>query len=158
MVLEESDHSIHFRTSNNGNTCPELVEQIRGSPRLAMSANGPDDTTGPSDVSARGDQLPQLAMVELEVCGLNGELVRMKLPAVCTGKEVRKVVAEKLPSRPGAKFLLYHGNSQVMLDRTLREQGIVGHQATLTYTLAQRTYVLHGPLSQERQGKKTHLH
>ena len=84
---------------------------------------------------APGSQ-PQPALVELEVCGLNGEeLVRTKLPAVCTGKEVRKMVAEKLPYRPGAKFLLYHGNSQVMLDRTLREQGIVGQRAMLSYTL-----------------------
>eukprot|EP00435_Cladocopium_sp_Y103_P021810 s2061_g5.t1 len=71
-----------------------------------------------------GDQLPQLDLVELRVCGLGGEeLMRKKLPAVCTGQEVRKMVAEKLPSRPGAKCLLYQGVSQLMLDKTLQEQG-----------------------------------
>ena len=87
----------------------------------------------PSD--AQGDQLPQLD-VELRVCGLGGEeLIRKKFPALCTGQEVREMVAEKLPSRPGAKCLLYQGVSQLMLDKTLQAQGIVGPEATLTYTL-----------------------
>jgi hypothetical protein len=101
-----------------------------------MSTDSLGYMTAPSDVSEQGGKLPQLALVELEVRGLNGELVRTKLPAVCTGKQVRKMVAEKLPSRPGAKFLLSHGTSQLlMLDRTLPEQGIVGQQVTLNYTM-----------------------
>ena len=99
-----------------------------------MSTNSLGDTAGP-DVSALSGQLPQLHLVDLKVCGLSGEeLMRAKVAAVCTGHEVRKMVAGKLPSKPGAKCHLYQDLSQLMLNKTLQEQGIVGQEATLTCT------------------------
>ena len=81
----------------------------------------------------QGTQL-DLCMVELHICGLSGEeLMHTKLPAATLGQEVRQMVAEKLPSKPGTRFLLYHGVSKLMLNKTLQEQGI-DQEVTLTYT------------------------
>jgi hypothetical protein len=107
--------------------------------RLAMSTNSlgyTARTAAISDFSAvQGGELPQLDEVDIRVCGLSGEeIMRTKLAVSTLGQEVQKIVAEKLPSRPGARFLLYQGVSQLMLNKTLQEQGIVGQEATLTYT------------------------
>ena len=93
-------------------------------------------TNSPGD-AAVSDAIPgarQADLMGLHICGLNGEeLMRLHLHGACTGREVRQMVAEKLPSKPGATFLLYHGVSKLKLDKTLAEQGIVDEE-TLTHT------------------------
>ena len=86
----------------------------------------------------QGEQLGRPALVELHICGLSGEeLMYTKPPAATLGWEVRQMVAERLPSKPGTRFLLHHGIWQLVLEKTLQEQGIV-EEATLTYTFCPR--------------------
>ena len=89
--------------------------------------------SSPSVQEGQGTQ----PLVELHICGLSGEkLIRTKLPACTLGLQVRQMVAEKLPSKPGRKLLLHHGVYKLMLDRTLQEQDIVGKEVALTYTFS----------------------
>ena len=123
---------------------------------LAMSTKSLGYTAAISDVSAVGGEPPQHDMMDIRVCGFSGEeLLRTKLPAASTlGQEVRKMVAEKLPSKPGARFLLYQGVSQLMLNKTLQEQGIVGQEATLTYTFCSTYLRAAWSFVQERQNQE----
>ena len=104
-----------------------------------------------------GSQLGESDLVELHICGFSGEeLIHTKLPAATLGREVRQMVAEKLPSKPGTRFFLHHGIWQLVLEKTLQEQGIV-EEATLTYTFCPRNLhaawhcmVLHSGTGQQR--------
>ena len=49
-----------------------------------------------------------------------------ELPAASTlGQEVRQMGAEKLPSKPGTRFLLYHGVSKLMLNKTWKKSKVL---------------------------------
>ena len=73
-------------------------------------------------------------MIDLQVHCLNGEGFTFRIPPSTLGREVRKMVSEKLPSKPGARVTL-HGASKLILWQRLEEQGIVGQPATLSCTL-----------------------
>ena len=44
------------------------------------------------------------------------------------------MISEQLPSKAGAKLVLNHGTSALVLNQTLQEQGIVSETATLSCT------------------------
>ena len=72
--------------------------------------------------------------VDLQVLCLTGEGVTECVPCSMLGYDLRRLVSEKLPCKPGAKLAVYNGNAKVTLNQTLGEQGIVGKSATLSCT------------------------
>ena len=73
--------------------------------------------------------------MDLQVLCMNGEGLTLRIPCNTFGQEVRKMVSEKLPPKPGAKLVLTHGDSELLLHQTLqRQQGIVGQDVTLSCT------------------------
>ena len=72
--------------------------------------------------------------VDLQVLCLTGEGVRSSVPRSMFGYDLRRLVSEKLPCKPGAKLAVHHVNGKLMLDQTLGEQGIVGKPAMLSCT------------------------
>ena len=84
--------------------------------------------------------------VNLQVLCLTGEGVTLRslsLPRSMFGYDLRRLVSEKLPCKPGAKPAIMR--MQTWLNQTLGEQGIVGKSAMLscTYTY-QPICTLHG--------------
>ena len=74
-------------------------------------------------------------LMDLQVLRMNGEALELRVPSSIPGREVQRMVLEERPSKPGAKLALYHGNAKLILHQTLREQGIVDEDATLSCTL-----------------------
>ena len=72
--------------------------------------------------------------VDLEVLCLTGEGVTLGVPCSMLGYELRRLVSEKLPCKPGAKLAMHHVNTKLTLNQTLAEQGIVGKSAVLSCT------------------------
>ena len=72
--------------------------------------------------------------VYLEVLCLTGEGVTLSVPRSILGYDLRRLVSEKLPWKPGAKLVVHHVNGSLTLDQNLREQGIVGKSATVSCT------------------------
>ena len=72
--------------------------------------------------------------VDLEVLCLTGEGVRLSIPRSMLGYDLRRLVSEKLPCKPGAKLAVHHVNAKLTLNQTLEEQGIVGKSAMLSCT------------------------
>ena len=72
--------------------------------------------------------------VYLEVLCLTGEGVTLSVPRSILGYDLRRLVSEKLPWKPGAKLAMHHVNGSLTLDQNLREQGIVGKSATVSCT------------------------
>lgn len=68
-------------------------------------------------------------MIDVSVRFLAGEVMELKIPGSSLGREVRRMVSERLPARPGAKLVLHHGFSKLMLHQSLQEQGIQGKTA-----------------------------
>lgn len=66
-------------------------------------------------------------LMDLHVLCLNGDGFTLKQVHSSTlGRQVRQMVAERLPSKPGGKLAIHHHDSPLLLGRTLREQGIEG--------------------------------
>ena len=72
--------------------------------------------------------------VDLQVLCLTGEGVTLGVPRSMLGYDLRRLVSEKLPCKPGAKLAVHHVNRKLTLDQTLGEQGIVGRSALLSCT------------------------
>ena len=72
--------------------------------------------------------------VDLQVLCLTGEAVTLSAPGSMLGYDLRRLVSEKFPCKPGAKLAVYHGNAKLALNQTLGEQGMVGTSATLSCT------------------------
>lgn len=64
--------------------------------------------------------------MELEVLCLNGEGFRLRLSESTLGREVREMIAEKLPAKAGTCLMVTHQGSQLLLNKTLGEQGVCG--------------------------------
>ena len=77
-----------------------------------------------------------VTMMDLHVLCLTGEGVKPRVPSCALGCDVRKLVCEHLPSKAGGKRSLHHEESQLLLDKTMQEQGIVGKVATLSCTFS----------------------
>jgi len=91
------------------------------------------------------------------------------------GYDLRRLLSEKLPRKPGAKLAVHHVNAKLTLDQTLGEQGIVGKSAMLscTYTptnvytawcyvcglpTCEREFVLQGVTKIDRATSGEYLH
>ena len=72
--------------------------------------------------------------VDLQVLCMTGEGVRLNVLRSMLGYDLRRLVSEKFPCKPGAKLAVYHGNAKLALNQTLGEQGMVGTSATLSCT------------------------
>ena len=83
-------------------------------------------------VGSAGSELVDL--IDLHVLCLNGEGCSLSLSPSTLGLEVRTMVSEQLPKKKGAKLVLYHLASPLMLQQTLQEQGIEGKTARLSCT------------------------
>ena len=87
-----------------------------------------DGYVGPS----AGSELVDL--IDLHVLCVNGEGCSLSLSPSTLGLEVRTIVSEQLPKKKGAKLVLYHLASPLMLQQTLQEQGIVSDATILSCT------------------------
>jgi hypothetical protein len=83
-------------------------------------------------VGSAGSELVDL--IDLHVLCVNGEGCSLSLSPSTLGLEVHTMVSEQLPKKKGAKLVLYHLASPLMLQQTLQEQGIEGKTATLSCT------------------------
>ena len=72
--------------------------------------------------------------VELQVLCLTGEGITFSVSRSMLGSDLRRLVSEKLPCKPGAKLVVHHVNGQLKLDENLSQQGMVGKSATLSCT------------------------
>eukprot|EP00435_Cladocopium_sp_Y103_P065355 s278_g27.t1 len=70
------------------------------------------------------------------VLHLTGEALRLTVPSSMLGASLRKMVAKQFPVKPGAKLLLNHKTSPLLLDKSLEDQGILGMSASLCCTYA----------------------
>ena len=50
--------------------------------------------------------------------------MRSSVPRSMLGYDLRRLVSEKLPYKPGTKLVVHHENRKLTLDQTLGEQGI----------------------------------
>ena len=75
-----------------------------------------------------------VGLIDLHVLCLNGEGFSLSLSPSTLGLEVRKAASEQLPTKKGAKLVLYHLSSPLMLHQTLQEQGIEEKTARLSCT------------------------
>ena len=60
--------------------------------------------------------------------------MRLSVPRSMFGYDLRRLVSEKLPCKPGAKLAVHHVNAKLTLDQTLREQKIVERSTILSCT------------------------
>ena len=72
--------------------------------------------------------------VELQVLCLTGEGITFSVSRSMLGSDLRRLVSEKLPCKPGAKLVVLHVNGHLKLDENLAQQGMVGKSATLSCT------------------------
>ena len=77
-------------------------------------------------------------LFDLRVQCITGEGLLLKVSPAMLGREVRQMVSKKFASKRGAKLVLHHGTSALLLSQTLQEQGIVSDATTIscTYTPA----------------------
>ena len=76
----------------------------------------------------------ETAEVDLQVLCLTGEGVALSVPRSMLGYDLRRLMSEKLPCKPGAKLAVHHVIGKLALDQTLGEQGIAGKSAMLSCT------------------------
>ena len=74
--------------------------------------------------SADKDLADETDVVDLQVACLTGKGVTLSVPLSMLGYDLRRLVSEKLPCKPGAKLAVYHANAMLALDQALGEQGI----------------------------------
>ena len=70
--------------------------------------------------------------VELQMLCLTGQGVTLRVTCSMLGYDLRRLVSRKLPCKPGAKLAVQHSNGKLILDQTLREQGIAGKSAMMS--------------------------
>ena len=62
--------------------------------------------------SSRSSELID-ALIDLHVLCLNGEGFMLRLSPSTLGRDVRKMVSERLPAKKGAKLAIYHSHYTV---------------------------------------------
>ena len=72
--------------------------------------------------------------VDLHVLCLTGEGLTLSVPRSMIGYDLRRLVSQELPCKPGAKLAVHHGNAKLTLNQTLGEQGIFEKSAMLSCT------------------------
>lgn len=111
--------------------------QIKGASPIWW--NGPPAMTSENcahAVSSLDGDREAVTMMDLHVLCLTGEGVKLRVSSCALGCDVRRLVCEHLPYKAGGKRSLHHDESQLSLDKTLQEQGIVGKVATLSCTFS----------------------
>ena len=83
--------------------------------------------------SSRSSELID-ALIDLHVLCLNGEGFMLRLSPSTLGRDVRKMVSERLPAKKGAKLAIYHLTTPLILAKSLQEQGISGKTERLLCT------------------------
>ena len=73
-------------------------------------------------------------LFDLHVQCMTGEGLLLKVSPATLGREVRQMVLKKFPSKRGAKFALQHGTSPLVLNQSLKQQGMVSEAETLSAT------------------------
>ena len=99
---------------------------------MGSSLSAQNDHGDPS--SADKGAADETDEVELQVQCLTGEGVTLSVSRSMLGSDLRRLVSEKLPCKPGAKLAVHYGNAKLALNQTLGEQGIVGKSAILSCT------------------------
>ena len=61
-----------------------------------------------------------------------GQWHGFSVPSAMTGRELLKLIIDKLPSKPGAAVTIHHGSEALLLDESLLQQGI-GEGVTLSF-------------------------
>ena len=78
--------------------------------------------------------LPSLGpSVKIEVISLHGQSLHFSVSESLTGRELRTMICEKVPHKPGAGLFVQHGSLPLCLDKTLVQQGILGDSVILSY-------------------------
>ena len=78
--------------------------------------------------------LPSLGpSVGIEVISLHGQSLHFSVSESLTGRELRTMICEKVPHKPGAGLFVQHGSLPLCLDKTLVQQGILGDSVILSY-------------------------
>ena len=78
---------------------------------------------------------PANEVVKLQVQSMTGECVlTLDVSSSMLGRDVLKMIVDELPFQPGVQLVLSHNSSKLLLDQTLRQQGIDSETASLSCT------------------------
>ena len=78
---------------------------------------------------------PANEVVKLQVLSMTGECVlTLDVSSSMLGRDVLKMIVQELPFQPGVQPVLSHNSSKLLLDQTLRQQGIDSETASLSCT------------------------
>ena len=91
-------------------------------------------STASSSAAGYVDANSATDLIDLHVLCFNGEGCMVTLRGSSLGLEAHLAISKQLPPKEGAKIILYHVDSRVMLHQTLNDQGIIGKAATLSCT------------------------
>ncbi|CAK9113802.1 unnamed protein product [Durusdinium trenchii] len=72
-------------------------------------------------------------VLEIQAVGLDGDECSVRVPASLTGRQLRKIISDKLPPKAGARVALQQGPEMLLLDKTLRESFGLVDSACVTY-------------------------
>ena len=97
--------------------------------RMSGAHNGYMDTSSTDKGAA--DETDE---VDLHVLCLTGEGLTLSVPRSMIGYDLRRLVSQELPCKPGAKLAVHHGNAKLTLNQTLGEQGILEKSAMISCT------------------------
>eukprot|EP00435_Cladocopium_sp_Y103_P021588 s2044_g5.t1 len=64
--------------------------------------------------------------IDLQMLCLSGEGVTLSVPRSMLGNDLRRLMSQKFPCKPGANLAVHHVNGKLVMDQTLEKQGIVG--------------------------------
>ena len=84
-------------------------------------------------MSTSGYAEPAVHHLDLHVAFLNGEGCILKVSPATLGCEVHRMLHQELPPKGGARLVLHHLGSPLVLGQTLQEQGIL-RTSTLSCT------------------------
>ena len=86
---------------------------------------GASDFVGPTNCSD---------LIDIHILCLTGEGCTLSLSGSALGQEVHQMVLQQFPSKKGRRCLLHYMHSPLLLDQSLRDQGMLSPVATLSCT------------------------
>ena len=123
------DSEVGHRKTPKGVRCGSNVKKSRGRKPTQCPAKVLAIYPGQAGAHDRRE------VIDIHVLGLNGEGCTLTRQSVSTlGRTLRKLVAEKIPAKPGAKLALYHLTQPLILHQNLEQQGIAGESVTISCT------------------------
>ena len=70
-------------------------------------------------------------LMELEVMGMSGErMLTMNVADSMLGRELWKMILDKVPSKPGRQLVLSLNTARLVLNESLQQQGLEGERPT----------------------------